>query len=135
MPIGIESLSTEQTIYGYPFTEILATDEVRVDISDLTTAEVDADGYLKPGVHLRKTGDVIAAGNALYGVTIEPVKIVAAGPTDASLAANTGTFPVVVGTIGSVNRDVVEDNLGRALTADEIASYDIAGSKLHLTRT
>ena len=135
MPIGVEALSAEDTIYGNPFTEILATDEVRVDISDLTTAEVDADGYLKPGVHLRKTGDTIGAGNALYGVTFEPKKIVAAGPTDASLAANTGTFPVVVGTIGSVNRDVVEDNLGRALTADEVASYDIAGSKLHLTRT
>lgn len=135
MPIAIESRATEQTVYGHPFIEILATDEVRVDISDLTTAEVDADGYLKPGAHLRKTGDTIASGSALYGVTIEPTKIVAAAPTDASLAANTGTFPVVVGTIGFVNRDVVEDNLGRALTADEIASYDIAGSKLHLSRT
>lgn len=135
MPIGIESLASEQTVYGHPFKDILDTDEVRVDISDLTTAEVDADGRIKPGLPLRKTGDIIGSGNAVYGVVIEAVKIVAANPTDASLAANTGTFPVVVGTIGTVNRDVAEDNLGRALTADEIAGFDLAGSKLHLTRT
>jgi hypothetical protein len=34
-----------------------------------------------------------------------------------------------------VNRDIAEDNLGRAYTADEIAGFALAGSTCQLTRT
>ncbi|HLL74816.1 MAG TPA: hypothetical protein VK421_06085 [Pyrinomonadaceae bacterium] len=135
MPIQITELQAEDTQYGYPMLEVLATDVVFVDISDLTTGEVDADGRLKPGVPFQKTGDTVGAGDVLYGVNLEAVKIVADGPTNDSLAANAGTFPVTVGTIGTAHRDVIEDNLGRPLTADEIDAFDAAGSKIHLTRT
>ncbi len=134
MPTMIEATATADSIYGYPFKDILDSDVVNVDISDLTTAEVDADGRIKPGLPLTKAGDTVTAG-FVYGCVIEPVKVVAAGPTNATLAANTGTVPVTVGTIGTINRDVVEDNLERPLTAAEIAGFDLAGSKLHLTRT
>jgi hypothetical protein len=50
------------------------------------------------------------------------------------LAADTGTFPVAVG-FGLINRDIGEDNLERAYTADEIAGFDLAGSNCRLTRT
>jgi len=137
MPIMISSVA-EQGTYGHPFVgDVLITDVVLVDISDLTTAEVDADGYLKPGVPFAKDGSTVGSGVPVYGVTIEPIRLTHATipPTNVSLAADTGTMQVAVGTHGLINRDICEDNLGRALTADEIAGFALAGSNLHLTRT
>lgn len=116
--------------------EIKGTDVVKVDISDLTTKEVDADGYLKPGVPFDKSGNTVGSGVAVWGVTIESLKIGHATipPTDVSLAADTGTCMIAVG-FGLVNRDIAEDNLGRAYTADEIAGFDLAGSNCRITRT
>jgi hypothetical protein len=116
--------------------EIKGTDVVQVDISDLTTNEVDADGYLKPGVPFMKDGSVVGAAGVVWGVTIEPIFINHATipPTNTSLGADTGTVPVAVG-FGLVNRDIAEDNLGRAYTSDEIAGFDLAGSNCRLTRT
>ncbi len=114
--------------------EILATDEVRVVVTALTTAEVDGDGYLKPGVPFTKAGALVGAGGFVYGVTIESVPV-AASNSAADLAAATTAIPVAIGTIGTINRDIAEDNLGRAYTAAEVAGFDVAGSKLHLTRT
>lgn len=185
-------------------------DVVRVDVSALTTAEVDTDGVLKPGVPFRKNGvrltragglvtAVIAGGAAgahtvtgittddtlvsvhhytpgsastyadltsefsisaadaidntggtstasdtlvvtyerkeeyVYGVVLEPVKV-AAGNTSTLLDAATD-IDVAVVRGGLVNRDVAEDNLGRALTATEIAAFQAAGSLLRLTQT
>lgn len=139
MPIIISNPAAEGNTYGNPFVgDVLATDVVVLDISDLTTSEVDADGWLKPGLPVEKDGDVtIASGQPVYGVTIEPIKLNHATipPTDASLAADTGTQQVAVGTHGVVNQDIMVDNLGRALTADEVAGFAIAGCNLHLTRT
>lgn len=119
--------------------EILATDVVNVVVTALTAAEVDGQGYLKPGVPFSKTGALIAVvganpAPALYGVTIESIKVAASGSA-ADIAAATAAQPVAVGTIGTVNRDIAKDNLNRAYTAAEIAGFDLAGSKLHLTRT
>jgi hypothetical protein len=137
MPITIEAVATEANTYGHPFVGPGAeyTDVVQVDISDLTEDEVDTLGYLKPGVPLAKAGDLVGSGVAVYGVTLEAIRIVTYTPTDALLAADTGTVAVAVGTVGVVNRDIMEDNLGRALTADEIAGFALAGSHIHLTRT
>lgn len=138
MPFGVTSTATEATGYGHPFVgPVHHTDVVPVDISDLTIDEVDANGYLKPGVPLSKAGDTIGTTVPVHGVTIEPIKLTHATipPTNASLAADTGTMQVAVGTHGVVNRDICEDNLGRALTANEIAGFALAGSNLHLTRT
>lgn len=115
---------------------ILNTDVVKVDISDLTTAEVDQFGNIKPGVPLDKSGNTIGDGVAVYGVTIEPINIghATVPPTDVSLAADTGTVFVTVG-FGLVNRDIAEDNLERAYTAYEVAGFDLAGSNCRITRT
>jgi hypothetical protein len=112
--------------------EIWGTDSVKVDLSDLSDEEVDADGYLKPGVPLDKNGNIIGSGVPVWGVTIAAIKV-ASGGTDAILDAATDCF-VAVG-FGLCNRDVMEDNLGRALSADEIAGFDLAGSNCRLTRT
>ncbi len=108
---------------------------VKVDVSDLTTYEVDTYGHLKPGVPLDKNGNTIGSGVPVYGCVIEATKIVAANPTNTTLGADTSALPVVVATHCVVNRDILEDVLGRALTADEIAGFDLAGSHCVLSRT
>lgn len=136
MPLGI-STTTGGLAHAPVFVgNIVNTDVVQVDISDLTTKEVDADGFLKPGVPFAKDGSLVGTGVAVWGVTIEAIKIPHATipPTDVSLAADTATAPVAVG-FGLVNRDIAEDNLGRAYTADEIAGFALAGSTCQLTRT
>lgn len=132
MPLGVTTtaggLSHSPVFVG----EIQGTDVVKVDLSDLSDEEVDADGYIKPGVPLDKSGNIIGNGIPVWGVTIEPIKV-ASGGTDAILDAATDCF-VAVG-FGLCNRDVMEDNLGRALSADEIAGFDLAGSNCRITRT
>lgn len=110
--------------------------QITVDVSGLTTDEVDQFGYLKPGVPLTKAGILVGASPAfVYGVTIEAQKIVPDNPTNTTLAAVTVDPIITVNTVGHVNRDVIEDNLGRALTANEIAGFDAAGSKIALSAT
>lgn len=136
MPISIKKTSGGLAHSPVFVGEIQNTDSVVVDISDLTTKEVDADGFLKPGVPFSKSGDLVGAAVAVYGVTIEAIKLPHATipPTDVSLAADTGTCPVAVG-FGLINRDAAEDNLERAYTANEIAGFDLAGSNCRITRT
>jgi hypothetical protein len=108
------------------------TAHVKVDVSALTTAEVDTYGYIKPGVPLLQTGLLVTAGY-VFGVTIEPIKI-AASNSSTDLGAATDCF-VAVATIAQVSQDIIEDNLGRALTTAELAGFDLAGSKIALIRT
>jgi hypothetical protein len=229
MPLAIKS--TEGGLAHAPVfvTGPLATDTVKVDISTLTSDEIDSDGYLKPGVPFSSAGVLVAAmtrstpgsatpggentgdgamgaatggfgapsetitltitsessnaggfkvegsksgfigtGNvasafasdiisftladgsedfdigdtftwevtggtsdAVYGVTIAPVKV-ADGNGSTERNAATDCF-VAVGTHGVVNRDIMEDNLGRSLTAAEIAGFE--QSNITLTRT
>ena len=138
MPITVRSRASEAASYGNPLVGPAEyRDVVLLDISDLTTFEVDAENYVKPGLPLAKDGSTVGSAVPVYGVVMEATKLVhATDPaTDVSLAADTGTMQIAVCTHGIVNRDIVEDNLGRALTADEIAGFALAGSHLHLTRT
>ena len=112
----------------------------KLDLSLLTTAEVDQDGYLKPGLPLKSSGGLlvpIGAAAAAPLVVHEPIKLPLATipPTDVSLAAATNDPLIAVVTHGIVNRDIAEDSLGRAYTANEIASFVTAGSHLALTTT
>lgn len=131
MPLTIETTAGGAT-HAPVFVELWGRDVVKVDLSDLSDEEVDADGYIKPGVPLAKDGSTIAATVPVWGVTIEAIKV-ASGGTDAILDAATDCF-VTVG-FGLVNRDAAEDNLGRAYSADEIAGFDLAGSNCRITRT
>ena len=132
MPLGITKTAGGLAHSPVFVGKILNTDVVKVDLSDLSDEEVDADGYIKPGVPLDKDGNIIGSGVPVWGVTIEPIKV-ASGGTDAILDAATDCF-VTVG-FGLCNRDVMEDNLGRVLSADEIAGFALAGSNCRLTRT
>jgi hypothetical protein len=139
MPLSVTK-TTGTTGYGHPFIgKVLGLQQVVVDISELTTAEVDADGYLKPGVPFKKDGTLAdgTGGEFIYAVNPEPIKIGHATipPTNGSLAADTATIPLGMGTIGEINRDIAEDNLGRAYTANELAAFNAAGSMIRVTNT
>ena len=101
-----------------------------VDPSIFSTGEVDANGYLKPGVPLTRAGALIAAAGAVYGCVAEAVKIAkSSSQTDRDAAPN---IEVAVYVECFVNRAVLEDILGRVLTAAEIAGFDLAGSQCKL---
>jgi hypothetical protein len=137
MPISI-SKTTGGATHASPFVgPVQHTDHIKLDVSTLTIAEVDQFGYLKPGVPLRQNGALVSAnsGQFIYGVPIEPIKIVAENPTDVSLAADTSDPLIAVGVIGVLNRDIIEDNLGRAVSANELLAFAAAGCTLHLTTT
>lgn len=112
---------------------------VKVDLSGLTTDEVDPDGYLKPGVPLTKTGVLPAGTGAIaWGVVPEATRLnlVTIPPTNTTLGTETGDHFVGVFCGGLLNLDIIEDNLGRALTADEKAALETnAGAHFVLTST
>ena len=80
-----------------------------VDVSEVTGVD-DADGYLPPGLPLTATGDPVGVGEDAYGVI---------GP-EAVKVGGADHFANMIFS-GVLNRDAIEDNLGRALTADELA--------------
>jgi len=137
-------LSIKKTVGGDVYTpvfigSILGMQQVLVDISTLTTDEVDADGWLKPGVAFQKDGTLVSAGSGqfVYAVNPEPQNLHMAvlPPTNGTLAADTRLYPLGMGTIGEVNRDVAEDLMGRAYNSNELAAFNAAGSMIHLTNT
>lgn len=137
MPIQITS-TAGGTAYASPFVgEVDKTLHVKADLSQFTTDEVDAFGQLKPGVPLTSGGILVAVNNAVYGVTVEAVKLPLAvvPPTNTSLGSETADCLVAVATHVNVNRDIAEDNLGRAYSAAEIAGFAYAGSTCKLTTT
>ena len=135
MPLKV-STTTGTTGYGHPIVgKAQGLLQVVVDISELTTAEVDADGFLKPGVMFKSDGTQPDGSGFVYGVNPEPIKIVDYVPTDVLLAADTDTIPVGCVTGGILNRDIIEDNLGRSLTGNEVTALGTAGSQFTLTNT
>jgi hypothetical protein len=115
----------------------------KIDVSALLIdgaqgSQVDAKGYLKPGTPFKLVAGVAVplagtAGEYVYGVVIEATKIVPENPTNASLSAVTSDPFVALATHGLINRDILEDNLGRVLHANEVAAFAAAGSHLALT--
>lgn len=139
MPLSIKK-TVGDTTYGPVFIgDILGMQQVVVDISELTTDEVDADGWLKPGVAFKKDGTLCdgTGGEFVYAVNPEPqnLRMAVIPPTNGTLAADTRLYPLGMGTIGEVNRDIAEDNMGRAYTANELTAFNAAGSMIHLTNT
>lgn len=78
------------------------------------------------------TAGVAPAAGVTPGVVHEPVKV---HTDNTTLGDVTADVFAALGVIGIVNRDIMEDNLGRALTAAEIAALTGANSRLVLTTT
>lgn len=145
MPMTVTE-TTGNNVYASPF--IGPVDHpvhAKIDVSALLIdgangAQVDAKGYLKPGTPFKLVGvDAVpldgTAGEYVYGCVIEATQIVPVAPTNATLGAVTADPFVALNTQGLINRDILEDNLGRALSAAEIAAFAAAGSRLTLTVT
>lgn len=144
MPFKREQKSAGGTQYGFPFIDgPRDVEQITVDLSTLTYAdgsggEVDGDGYIIPGTPLNQYGDLIGGtvtDEYVYGVVIAPV-YVGSDPIDADADLDSLTdIQVAVARAGLVNRDVVEDNLGRAINANEVTAFAAAGSGLALSST
>ncbi len=133
MPMRVTAL-TPATIsrdYESPFVgPVDHTFGILVNIAVLTTREVDSKGYLKPGVPFTKAGALVGAGGYVWGVTVEEVKV--GDGNTAPLLTAAGIREIAVATEGSINQDVAEDMLGAPYTANEIAGFNAAGSKITL---
>lgn len=139
MPIQVTP-TAGGTLYASPMVgRVDHTVHIKVDLSGLTTDEVDADGFLKPGVLLKESGGLgvlIGAAAAPPLIVIEATRLNITLPRDnTTLAAETGDHFIAVASHGVVNLDIAEDQLGRAYTANELASFTTAGSHLKLTTT
>jgi hypothetical protein len=123
MPISSRRVSTGDMVYPNVFLgPVDHTFPVEVDPSDLDNVYVDARGYLKPGAPLATDGTLVGAGDTVVGVNVEAFKV-AASNSNADLAA-AAVVRVAVAAHCMVNRGILEDVLGRALTSDEVAGFE-----------
>lgn len=97
---------------------------VGLDVSALSSAVVDADGYLIPGAVLDRSDATIPDGTGDgAGVVVHEAVKVAEGNDSADLTAAQGRTIAALAR-GTVNQARMEENLGRSLTAAEIAALD-----------
>lgn len=120
------------TDYGSPFVgPVNYTLGINVTLSGMTTAEVDANGVLKPGVPLQRAGTLVSgATQSIFGCVAEATKVAASNSGTDLTAAGTKEIAVVLQ--GAINRDILEDILGRTLTANEIAAFGPGFSRVIL---
>jgi hypothetical protein len=117
-------MSVSSTPGGSAYVDIRVGDshnihQILLDVSGLTAAD-DADGYLPPGLPLLATGlPVSGAGQTAVAVL---------GPE----AVKIGTDDIFGNCFldGALNQDAIEDNLGRVLSANEIAALGLGGFTL-----
>lgn len=132
MPVRVTQPAAADDSYALPFVgPINHTAQIAIDVTALTSAEVDADGFLRPAVPFTAAGALVAAGDAVFGVSIEPIKV-ADGNEAADFAAADASTQIGVATIAQINRAAAEDMLGRAYTADEVAGFLRDGSLIKL---
>lgn len=136
MPISITSLSGGGTVYGSPFIgPVEYVQQIAIDVTALTTREVDSDGYLKPGVPFKANGDLVGApAESILGVVIEPLKV-ASGNGAGDFSAASAAHQIGLATIGQLNRDVIEDNLGAVISVDELDAFSDIDCHLILSAT
>ncbi len=138
MPNVVRSGLQAGNVYASPWRgEVEHTAQIRVDITALTDREIDDFGYLKPGVPFLVTGALVSTNaQSIFGVTIEAINVLNRTPyttiTKAASIAAAGNQDIVVGTIGQVNRHVIEDILGSALTANELLAFAAVGCTVKL---
>jgi len=117
MPISFSSTAAKGRSYSDIRIGECQVHQVLLDVSGLTSAD-DADGVLPVGLPITTAGIPVAAGTDVIAGLIgpEPVPI---GTAD------------VFGNIfmsGNFNRDAIEDNLGRTLSANELAAIALVGA-------
>lgn len=133
MPLSKRSLFAGAVPYHPVFQgRVDQTAQISINVTALTSNEVDTDGYLKPGVPFEADGTLCDADNdVVFGVSIEPIKV-AAGNAAGDLSAADSSFQIALGIVGVVNKALIEANLGRSLTAREIAGFGLTPCKIIL---
>lgn len=102
---------------------------VKVVVTGMTNKEIDARGYLKPGVPLLRTGALPTLATVpVYGVTMEEVKVAASNSASDIAAATSKSVAVALS--GAINRKIAEDMLERPYSANELAAFDLSPLKL-----
>lgn len=132
-PISFTKQATEGTHHASPFIgPVNHTEQMRINPTLFTSAEIDQDGRLKPGVPLSPAGILVGATIPVHGCVYGFPKV-AKSNSSADIAAAT-PVDVAVATIGQVNRDQLEATLGRALTANELAGFALGGCRMVLVQ-
>lgn len=121
MPMSVTNTAAAGAAYADIRVGECQVHQVKLDVSALTGVD-DASGTLPVGLPILKTGvPVTGAADVVAGVIgPEPVKLEAADHFGNIILS------------GNINKQMVEDNLGRALDSNELASMALIDQRLHL---
>lgn len=117
MPMQVTNTSSKGTSYSDIRVGECQVHQVKLDVSGLT-GEDDANGTLPVGLPITSAGIPVAAGTDVIAGII--------GPEPVHLEAADHFGNIIIS--GNLNRDAIEDNLGRALTANELAAIALVGA-------
>lgn len=121
MPMSVTSTAAAGTSQGDIRVGECQVHQVKLDVSELTGVD-DANGTLPVGLPVLATGVPVTGGtDAVFGVI---------GPEPVQLGAADHFGNVIIG--GALNKDMIEDNLGRALNANELAAMALVANRLFL---
>ena len=117
MPLSITS-----TAGGTGYADIRVGDSHNVHqmLFDVSAITADSDGYIPPGLPL------LADGSAVSGADQTATGVVGPEPVKEGAADHFGN--VILD--GALNRDMIEDNLGRSLSANELTALANGGFTL-----
>lgn len=111
MPISVTSTAARGRAYVDIRVGECQVHQAKLDVSTLT-GEVDADDNLPPGLPIRANGAPVTGGtDVLIGVL---------GPESAPNGTVDHFANVIIS--GNLNKNAIEDNLGRAISANELAA-------------
>ncbi len=121
MPISVTNTAAPGVSYADIRVGECQVHQCLIDVSTLTGVD-DADGYLPVGLPIRANGNpVTGTTDVIFGlIGPEPVKLQAAD--------HFGNVFIS----GSFNKDMIEDNLGRSLDSNELASLVLVKDKFNL---
>lgn len=121
MPIQVTNVAAVGVAYGDIRVGTCQVHQVLIDVSTLTGVD-DANNSLPVGLPIKANGaPVTGATDVVFGlIGPEPVKLQAADHFGNCFIS------------GSFNRDMIEDNLGRALDSNELASIALVADRINL---
>ncbi len=110
-PISVTNTSERGTAYSDIRVGDVTVHQIKYDVSALTGVD-DENGSLPVGLPIKADGTPVTTNaDTAYGVVgPEPVKLEAADHFGNVILA------------GALNKDAIEDNLGRAISANELAA-------------
>ena len=121
MPISVTNVAAAGVAYADIRVGECQVHQSLIDVSTLTGVD-DVNNSLPVGLPIKVDGSPITAGtDVVFGlIGPEPVKLQAAD--------HFGNVFIS----GSFNKDMIEDNLGRSLSANELAAIALAKDRINL---